>query len=205
MNARSQPPAETSADPIAPLTGANAENVMVAGAPLSGKRHLAVRVARDAAADGRDVLFVATARTPPQSLTSVQSAGSVRVVDCTPSECGDADVEVGTPADLTGISMPVSRFVETATDPVVVLDSVSAMLMYVEEASAFRFLSVLATHLRRADGLGLFTVDELSHEESTVRTFAQLFGGRLDLEAVADGTRARAVGLGALPDGAFTL
>lgn len=116
------------------------------------------------------------ARTPPGALESVAS-----VVDCSPTESGGAGA-VGSPADLTGLSIPVSEFLRSAERPVLALDSISTLLYYADEAAVFRFLSVLTAHLRRRDGLGLFVLTPSAHDEQTVHTFAQVFDGRIDLE-----------------------
>lgn len=145
---------------------------------------------------GRTLLVAATmglARTPAGALESVTS-----VVDCSPTESGSTG-SIASPADLTGVSMPVSEFLKATDEPVVGIDSVSTLLYYADEAAVFRFLSVLTAHVRRRDGLGLFVLTPGAHDEQTVHTFAQVFDGRIELER--DRMRLRAPDGGDAPDG----
>jgi hypothetical protein len=146
--------------------------------------------------DGTTLLVAATtglARTPPTALEWVSS-----VVDCSPTESGGAGA-VASPADLTGLSIPVSEFLESTEQPVLAFDSVSTLLYYADEAAVFRFLGVLTDHLRRRDGLGLFVLTPSAHGEQTVHTFAQVFDGRIDLER--DRVRVETTGGADHPDG----
>ena len=146
--------------------------------------------------DDTTLLVAATtglARTPPTALEWVSS-----VVDCSPTESGGAGA-VASPADLTGLSIPVSEFLESTEQPVLAFDSVSTLLYYADEAAVFRFLGVLTDHLRRRDGLGLFVLTPSAHEEQTVHTFAQVFDGRIDLER--DRVRVETTGGADHPDG----
>lgn len=188
------------------LAGATGENLVVSGPPLAGKSALALGTMAAGNRDGRDALLVTTTRSAPRVFEDgLDGEGRVGVVDCTPGEGGDVPADkvshVGSPADLTGISMPVSKFVESVdADPVVVLDSVSSLLMYADKAAVFRFLSVMTTQVRRKGGLGLYTLDEGSHEEQTVRTFEQLFDGRVDLRDEGGEREAKVGGVGSVPD-----
>ena len=170
-------------DPASRLATVHGSNLLVVGPPMSGKRSFGLSVLAAGAGDGRDVLFVTTAR----GLTSLPfdpaEAGRFGVVDCTPNSVEESGpvVNVGSPGDLTGISMPVSRFLDGSDDPLVVLDSLSSMLQYAEEESAFRFLSVLTSNVAASGGLGLYTFDKGVHSEQTYRTFAQLFDGQVDI------------------------
>jgi hypothetical protein len=150
-----------------------------------------------AAAPDRDRLLVTSTRgTGRLDRDRIEGAA---VVDCTPGTAPDGVRSVGSPADLTGISMPVSQFLDGAEDPLVVLDSLSSLLMYNETATVFRFLSVLTTHVSQAGGLALFVIDEGCHEEQTIRTFAQLFDGRVRVREGPTGPEAQARGVEELP------
>lgn len=161
------------------------------GEPMVGKTEVALDTL--AAAADRDRLLVTTARSAGR--IDGDRLDDVAVVDCTPGDAPEGVREVGSPADLTGISMPVSEFLDGAEAPLIVLDSLSSLLMYNETATVFRFLSVLTTHVGRADGLALFTIEEGCHEEQTVRTFAQLFDGRVRVREGPAGPQVQARGV----------
>lgn len=155
-----------------------------------------------------DALLVTTARSAERTPASVRSAVD-EIVDATPRNTASA-TNVGEPSDLTGISMPVSTFLQDATEPTVIVDSVSPLLYYVEDAAVFRFLSVLATHISRSDALGIFAMVPAAHPVETFHTFEQVFEGHIDLEATGgrvrirsrtEGTKHPAGAAGDVPDG----
>jgi KaiC/GvpD/RAD55 family RecA-like ATPase len=184
------------ADPAERLASLVGSNLLVVGPPMSGKRPFGLSVLGNAATAARDVLVVTASRSVTSLSFDPEDARRFGVVDCTPNtvEDGGPVVNVGSPGDLTGISMPVSRFLDGADEPVVLLDSVSSILQYADEESAFRFLSVLTSNV--ADGgVGLYTFDEGAHGEETYRTFTQLFDGRVEVREVGTGTEVRVVGV----------
>jgi KaiC/GvpD/RAD55 family RecA-like ATPase len=142
--------------------------------PLSGGQSLLDRTGRHRRGE---TLLVSAAR-GTERLSPAMRSSMAEIIDCTP---GGSDDDVGSPADLTGISMPLSEFLKAADAPAVGFDSVSTLLFYTEVAAVFRFLSVLTAHLRRNDGLGLFVLTPQAHEERTVRTLAPVFDGRIEL------------------------
>lgn len=144
-----------------------------------------------------DTLLVATARSAERVPPAVRAAVD-ETVDATPRTAAAA-TNVGSPSDLTGISMPVSSFLQDADAPLVLLDSVSPLLYHAEDVAVFRFLSVLAAQIARGDGLGIVTMVPAAHPAATFHTFEQVFDGHLDLDATADRVRIRPRGEG--PDG----
>lgn len=198
-----------SGDPVERLATVSGSNLLVVGPPMSGKRSFGLSVLAGSARRGRDVLVVTASKSVASLPFDPEAAGRFGVVDCTPSDVDEDGpvVDVGSPGDLTGVSMPVSRFLEGAGDPVVLLDSISSILQYAEEEPAFRFLSVLTSNVAGAGGVGLYTFDEGAHTEMTYRTFAQLFDGRVELRGRTDetgrggATEVRVRGVAGAPDG----
>jgi KaiC/GvpD/RAD55 family RecA-like ATPase len=170
-------------------------NVAIVGEPMAGKGGAALDTLRAAAEVGRDALLISTARGPGR----LPVPDGVTVVDCTPGAASEDVASVNSPGDLTGIGMLVSRFLEDANRPVVAVDSLTSLLLYSETRPVFRFLSVLSTQVTRADGLGLYLVDEGAHDRQTVRTFAQLFDGQLRLRGGPGGPEVRGSGVDTLP------
>ncbi len=189
-------------DPAGRLATVHGSNLLVVGPPMSGKRSFGLSVLAGGAGGGRDVLFVTTSRSVTSLPFDPAEAGRFGLVDCTPNSVEEDGpvVNVGSPGDLTGISMPVSRFLDGAEDPVVLLDSISSILQYAEQESAFRFLSVLTSNVAAGGGVGLYTFDEGVHSEQTYRTFAQLFDGRVDLRGSGT-TEVRISGIAGAPGG----
>lgn len=191
-------PADTTMGPApSRLATVMGENVAVVGQPMGGTSAVVTETLERAAGRGRDTLLISAARGPAR----LRVPDEVSVIDCTPGETPRVDVSVNSPADLTGISMPLSRFLDDADDPVVAVDSITSLLQYTGEKEVFRFLSVLGGQVSAADGLGLFTVNDGAHEEKTVRTFAQLFDGQVRVRNAPGGAEARADGVGTFPTG----
>lgn len=134
-----------------------------------------------------ELLLVSATRSSRRTAPSVE-ASATTFLDCAPGD-GDGATEVGSPGDLTGISMPASEFLRANDAPTVGMDSVSTLLYYGDTPTVFRFLSVLTAHIRRNDGLGVFVFVSEAHSEQTVRTFEQVFDGRMGLHE--DGQRIR--------------
>jgi KaiC/GvpD/RAD55 family RecA-like ATPase len=190
----------TSTDPIAHavparLATASGSNVAVVGEPMVGKSGVALDALEAAADAGRDTLLISAARGPGR----MPVPDSVSVVDCTPGPESEDAVSVNSPADLTGIGMPVSKVLGDADRPVVAVDSLTSLLLYNETREAFRFFSVLSTQVASANGLGMYLVDDGAHDERTVQTFAQLFDGQVELRSGLGGTEARGRGVETLP------
>lgn len=163
-------------------------SVLVTGEPEVERIDLLCEAVESAHETGRDVAVV-TAGRGYRSL-SKRLPEEVGVVDCTPSPAVDAEnvYHVGSPADLTGVSMPLSEFFENAAPrPVLAIDSLSTMLVYGEESALFRFLSATTAQLRATGGAGVVGMSAEAHDEQTLKTFQQLFDGRarVDDETVA--------------------
>lgn len=179
------------------LQSLRGQNLLVSGPPLAGKGAFVV----EQLAEADEALLVTTTRDAARQLSG--SGAECSVVDCTPGETGHSGVtNVGNPGDLTGISMPVSQFLDESGELALAFDSISSLLMYADEAPVFRFLSVLTGQIRQSNGVGLFTLDEGCHEPEIVNTLGQLFDGRIELSE--DGTEARTVGIESLPETWFS-
>lgn len=166
---------------VADLDGTS---LLVTGGPMADKDAFVDRTVRFALAEDRESIHVTASRGYAQVADRLPD--STAVVDCSPTPAADEPrvFDVGSPSDLTGISMPVSECLkQSGVRPVVTFDSVTTLLMYGDESSVFRFLSVLTGQLRRVDGVGLFLLEDGCHEEQTVKTFQQLFDGRVDVES----------------------
>ncbi|WP_255196378.1 DUF7504 family protein [Halorarius litoreus] len=153
------------------------------GAPMAGKVQFLERLHSRADAAARDTLHIAATRGYARLDDSVTRTAAI--IDCSPASVRTPPrgKSVGSPADLTGIGIPASSFLENAAPrPLVTLDSVSTLLAYSGEASVFRFLAVLTAQLRRVNGVGVFLIEDGCHDRQTVSTFQQLFDGRVDIE-----------------------
>jgi hypothetical protein len=116
-----------------------------------------------------------------------ESFDSVAIVDVgTPngpsgeSTCDHSAVKrVSDPADLTGIGMAISQWLdaqhEDAEDLTVCVDSLSTLHQYADHKRAFRFLHTITARLRKAGASAHFHLDPDAHDPQTVARLRQLF------------------------------
>lgn len=101
-------------------------------------------------------------------------------------DSGAHSIETVSPEDLTGLGItlgdPLSKW---SSDPTLVgLDSLTAMLQYVDLQRAFRFLHVFTRRLGAVGGRGVFFIDPDAHDDREMATLRPLF----DTVVVSDDT-----------------
>ena len=172
-------------------------NILVSGPPLSGKRSVCLDVLAAGTDAGNGAIVVSTndeARRILDTLDERASGGAdaerpVAVIDCKKDAVGttplndDQVAHVGTPADLTGIGIHFSEFLQEFYSDHgvernrVLVHSLSTLLMYSDLQTVFRFLHVFTGRVQSVDGLGLYTIDATAHDDQTMNTLRQLFDG----------------------------
>lgn len=79
------------------------------------------------------------------------------------------------PGDLTALGITLTQYLEEwATHDhslVVCVDSVTALLQYVDEQTAYRFMHVATNRFRAANAVAHFHLDPDAHSEQTVAKF----------------------------------
>jgi hypothetical protein len=77
--------------------------------------------------------------------------------------------------DLTGLGIEIQRILERVAhdeeDTVVCFDSLTALLMYVDERVAFRFIRSVLTYVYLADASIHFHLDPIAHAPATLGVF----------------------------------
>lgn len=98
----------------------------------------------------------------------------------------DSVERVGTPSDLTGISIRISEVLSEWSDAdansVVCFDSVTALLQYVDVETAYEFLHVLTGRLYAFGAKGHFHLDPGAHPDVTVARIKTLFDAMVETE-----------------------
>lgn len=83
---------------------------------------------------------------------------------------------ISTPSDLTGLGITIGELLGQWDGPVVVcVDSLTAMLQYVELETAYEFLHAVTGQLYAADARAHFHIDPTAHDPETVDSIASLF------------------------------
>ena len=173
-------------------------NLLVSGPPLSGKRSAGLDVLAAGADAGEGAIVVSTQDGAKRILDAFDERGldgagggrSIAVIDCITKQMGGNDpleddraAYASSPADLTGIGIHFSEFLQTLYSDRgvernrVLLHSLSTLLMYADLQTVFRFLHVFTGRIQSVDGLGLYTIDSTAHDDQTLNTVRQLFDG----------------------------
>ncbi|MFC7196871.1 hypothetical protein ACFQL4_23180 [Halosimplex aquaticum] len=83
---------------------------------------------------------------------------------------------VSSPSDLTGLGIAISELLSEWEDaPRVCVDSLTAMLQYVEAETAYEFLHAITGQLYAANARAHFHIDPSAHDRTTVDSIASLF------------------------------
>jgi hypothetical protein len=108
----------------------------------------------------------------------------VGIIDCTAQESTDTEAAtpvrfLGSPGDLTGISLEFAKLVKEFQAKNgrlrVGFSTISTMLMYTDTETVFRFLHVVTSRIQTGDWLGVFTLDPGMHDDQTVNTVRAVF------------------------------
>lgn len=180
----------------------DASSVLVLAPTLGSDDGACVDLLRPSDPTSRNVLFVSFAGTPQDRLAEwIARAGgrpaATRVVASGEAVEGfDADGpqpdgvdRIGTPSDLTGISIRVSEVLKawagSDARSVVCFDSITALLQYVDVETVYEFLHVLTGRLYAFDASGHFHLDPDAHSATTVAQIQTLFDAAVRVD---DGT-----------------
>ncbi|WP_247730466.1 RAD55 family ATPase [Halovivax limisalsi] len=188
-------PAET-IDTLDPGT-----NVVVVGPSMSGKRSLALELLAAGYEDGEGILCITTTRTKriyddlKRYVPSLEE-DRIGVVDCSGSESRSAIEQmtesVPSPGDLTGISIGTAKLFKQfnrqgISDIRYGLISVSTLLQYIDINTVFKFLHIYTNRVSETDGLGIYTLNDDTHEEQTVNTIKGQFDVAVTLRETETG------------------
>ncbi|MFC4249374.1 RAD55 family ATPase [Natribaculum luteum] len=179
-------------------------NVLVAGAPLTGKRRIALDVLAGGVNRGDGALIVTTKDDAETVLSGFESFldgeetledVDVGVVDCVTKQRGVGAIEddprvkyVSSPVDMTGIGIKLSEFLQEFYEGRgidrnrILLHSISTLLMYSDLQTVFRFLHVFTGRVQSADAMGIYVIDSTAHDEQTMNTLKQLFDAVVEVE-----------------------
>ena len=193
-------------------------NVLIAGAPLTGKRQLAFDILASGVEQGEGSIVVTTKDSAEKVLSRFDSSvddanglddANVGIVDCVTKQRGLGTVEddprvkyASSPVDMTGIGIKLSEFLQEfyevrgLSQNRILLHSVSTLLMYSNLQTVFRFLHVFTGRIQSANALGVYVIDSTAHEDQTMNTLKQLFDGVVEVrQEEGSGPEIRTAGL----------
>lgn len=171
-------------------------NLLVIGGAMSDKHDVFLEVLTGGF-DERDAAVVASTNGEAVSFVDAiaDRAGTdehVRGIDCSQEGplADDRVTSVNSPADLTGIGMHVDRHLGTFSEAGrrcrLGFSSISTLLVYSDFQPVYRFLHVITGRVSATEGLGVFVVDNETHDEQALSAITSLFDARIRVEE--DGT-----------------
>jgi KaiC/GvpD/RAD55 family RecA-like ATPase len=181
-------------------------SLLIAGPPMSGKRQIGLDVLAAGSAVGDGAIVVTTKDDAERILENFHSsagdvdadAANFGVVDCVSRQQGveeltDARVRyVSSPEDMTGIGIEFSELLEEfhanrgLEGNRVLFHSITALLLYSNPETVFRFLHVFTGRIRSVGGLGVFVIESTVHDDQTMGTIQQLFDGVIEVTENAE-------------------
>ena len=193
-------------------------NIMIIGPPMSGKEIILNHIMYHGAVHNDNAVVKVTTRYPASHVFEwfddnniPLPLSKIGIIDCVAKTLGKEVAETenvkiaNSPVDLTGIGVKISHFFEEfimkKNIPNIQLhvDSLSALMMYSNLQTVFRFLHVFTGRIKAAGALGLFLVEDGMHDEKDIVTLKQLFDGMVEIKSENDVTFLRVVGLSPKP------
>jgi|SRR5659263_363986 len=134
----------------------------------------------------------------------------IGIVDCvTKNHSAEYDNEhikiVNGPADLTGIGVRISQFIDEFSTKKNILkiqlhiDSISTILIYSNIGMVYRFLHVFMGRFKGNGGLGICTLDSQMHDKREISILKHLFDYTIEIESENDTKFLRMVGISLKP------
>ena len=180
-------------------------NLLIVGPGKTGKRDLALDLLTAGHERGDAMLFVMTRENAAELIADLDRrlAGlehdHIGVIDCSGSEDREAIQDIATqsltsPGDLTGISIGTVKLLEYFSDQSIRnvrygLISITTLMQYLEPNTVFKFLHIYTQRISDTGGLGIFTIDDASHDSETVNTLVGEFDVVADIRETESGGR----------------
>ncbi|MFZ3168540.1 MAG: ATPase domain-containing protein [Candidatus Methanoperedens sp.] len=193
-------------------------NIMLIGPPMSQKEVILRYIMYHGTAINDNAVIAVTTREPATDILEwfkdnkiVLPLSRIGIIDCITKSVGGVALETenikfaSSPQDLTGIGVRISQFIEDfhlkKKIPKIQLhiNSLSAILMYSNIQTVFRFMHVFTGRIKATGAMGIFVVDSGMHDDPTIATLKQLFDGIIEIKEENDKKYIRTVGLSSKP------
>jgi KaiC/GvpD/RAD55 family RecA-like ATPase len=193
-------------------------NIMLIGPPMSQKEVILHYIICHGIAMNDNAVIAVSTREPATDIMEwfkenllELPLSRIGIIDCITKSVGRDAFETenikfaSSPQDLMGIGVRISQFFEyflmKKKIPKIQLhiNSLSAILMYSNIQTVFRFMHIFTGRIKAAGGLGIFVVDSGMHDDPTITTLKQLFDGIIEIKLENDKNYIRTVGLSSKP------
>jgi KaiC/GvpD/RAD55 family RecA-like ATPase len=164
-------------------------NIMLIGPPMSQKEVILHYIMYHGIVKNDNAVIAVTTREPATDILEwfkenqlVLPLSRIGIIDCITKSVGRVTLETenikfaSSPQDLTGIGVRISQFLEDflmkKKIPKIQLhiNSLSAILMYSNIQTVFRFMHVFTGRIKAADALGIFVIENGMHDDHIIST-----------------------------------
>jgi len=188
--------------PLAP-TLTDAESVVIAGPPMSGKYELMHRILGKA---GERAIVLSTGHDAERirgdyAETTGHDPDACAIVDCVSREQGsevedtDRTKYASSPKNLTELGVKFTELAENweeQSGTTVGVHSLSQLLMYWDADRIYQFVRVLLGRTRNQDWLTVAVINSTMHDERTLHTLLDPFDTVVDTRTTDEGREMRA-------------
>jgi hypothetical protein len=191
---------------------------MMIGPPMSQKEVILYNIMFHGAAINENAIITVTTHDSATQIMEwfkvnklVLPPSRIGIIDCITKSIRRDAIETenikfaSSPVDLTGIGVRISQFFDDflikKNIPKIQLhiNSLSAILMYSNIQTVFRFMHVFTGRIKTNRALGIFVMDSGMHDDHIIATLKQLFDGIIEIKSENDRNFIRIVGLSAKP------
>ncbi len=193
-------------------------NIMLIGPPMSRKEVILNHIMYYGAAKNENAVITVNTYETGRSILErfkenklILPLSRIGIVDCITRMIGiEADdndnIKIANhPVDLTGIGIRISQFLEDYTMRKNVrkiqlcVNSLSALLLYSNIRTVYKFLHVFTGRIKDAGGLGIYVLESGIHDMQSIATLNQLFDGVIEVKSENDKNFIRVIGLSPKP------
>lgn len=177
-------------------------NLMLTGAPLCGKKELAIKILNYGLEINEGAIYISTSQTAEETRshwlnyglkTSWEKNGQVKFVDCYSKmlgiQCSDTPSIRRIPSllDFTKLNVTIaelcSNFTLKKMQTRMIMDSLTALLIYSSLQTVMRFLHLFTGKLRKQNVLSLFLLEEGTHDHNTFNLLKTFTNGIIKMDS----------------------
>lgn len=193
-------------------------NIMLIGPPMSRKEVILNHIMYYGVAKNENALIALDTYETGTSILErfkenklILPLSRIGIVDCITRMIGgeaddDDNIKIANhPVDLTGIGVRISQFLEDYTMRKNVrkiqlcVNSLSALLLYSNIKTVYKFLYVFTRRIKAVGGLGIYVLESGIHDMQAIATLNQLFDGVIEVKSENDKNFIRVTGLSPKP------
>jgi KaiC/GvpD/RAD55 family RecA-like ATPase len=197
-------------------------NIMLIGPSMSRREVILRQIMYHGAAKNENAIITVTTHDSATHILEwftenklILPLSRIGIVDCITQMASGAALEneniktVKSPADLTGIGIKISQFLEEFTIKKNIqriqlhINSLSTILMFSNIETVFRFLHVFTGRIKDKGGLGIYVIESGMHGEQTMAILKHLFDGIIEIKLENERNFIKTVGFSSRPTSFF--